>query len=1171
MKICFYVGYTPPFNGQNFKQQQVFGSETSVIYLAEEYAKYENDVIVFVHNIKNSMEMNHNGVNYVDASKISDYEEIDKMIISRYVHFFIMYKVVAKETILWVHDAVPNYAYNGLHLDNVGRDFVYNLCKFKVLDRIVFVSEFQRQNTLKNFNLCEVPTEVIQNGIPELNISISDYTKIQHRLLFNADPSRGLSFTLDCFEKIQEKIPEASLVVFRKQEFNDEIINKIGKLKNVICFGKVSPEKMAEEYCKTDIWFYPTNIPETFCICALEAQKYGALCACTNIGGMADTVENRGIKFNSLDINHVVKETLNLMNNENLKMDLRKKGIEYANTMSWSNIHARWKLKEIITKVQICNEQIINGDQLSKYVNKPITLNDFFSKIYVINLKFHVNKRRRIETLFKSKNIEFEFIDAVYGEDYTHAFNQIKEKSCFQYIGEYGLWLTWKKIFKKVLSEDSKDILIFEDDVYFDVNFESRINKYLGSLPSNWKICLLGATDYNIENNLKSLYNNWYANRYRVYGTFAIGFSNHIVQQIYNLIEANKYVPVDWFYEEIRVNVCYPNIVIPDVTTSSIRSDTRANNHVSNMRWNKNNYINFVFIIPSYNNEKWIERNIKSIINQSYHNWRVIYINDCSTDRTLEKYVKLLVNHEHKFTLINNTKEYGQAYNRYMGYHLCNDDEYCILLDGDDWLADEYVIEYLTQFIVKHDVDVTYRNYDVYKNGKISKGYEEEDYTNEICEMKKYRNDIFRARHLRVIKAKYLKRINICDFLDQHYDFIECCTDLVETFASLEQCNKRHKKTSKSLMIYNVDNSRQYKTSEFNTDKIIKDYRDYIEKKVRSIKPYTFKTKKNSIVVINVENSDFKVNINKYLHEYHNTYDVLLWKFSDIQIFYDDISDMYDRIIYLDNYLDTKTIDYSDCKLTYIIANYNNKHLINDTLVSLENQSCKQFKVIILDDKSTDGSFEYLKTVIKNYSFDIKLYCNDTNIGVAHTLGNLIAYTETEYFAIIESDDTIECDSTKILLQHIEKYPDIGCFYTNFMYCDKDLVKLSKGFCAPLPSGKTNLEINCIGPMRVFNKQAYYKTAGYIESNDFKKGAEDKDIHFKMEEVCQIHYIDEYLYNYRFNSTSLTKKPNGKETCEQLFELAKSKAQERRKINNILLSYKSLNTIINCSSNANVP
>jgi glycosyltransferase involved in cell wall biosynthesis len=48
---------------------------------------------------------------------------------------------------------------------------------------------------------------------------------------------------------------------------------------------------------------------------------------------------------------------------------------------------------------------------------------------------------------------------------------------------------------------------------------------------------------------------------------------------------------------------------------------------------NKNN-ISFCFIISSFNNSANIEKNLNSVIFQSYKNWRVIYTNDCSTDTT---------------------------------------------------------------------------------------------------------------------------------------------------------------------------------------------------------------------------------------------------------------------------------------------------------------------------------------------------------------------------------------------------------------------------------------------------------------------------------------------------------------------------------------------------------
>ena len=130
---------------------------------------------------------------------------------------------------------------------------------------------------------------------------------------------------------------------------------------------------------------------------------------------------------------------------------------------------------------------------------------------------------------------------------------------------------------------------------------------------------------------------------------------------------------------------------------------------------------NFVFIIPSYNNNKWYKRNLNSIINQRYTKWRIIYIDDNSTDNTyslVNKYIKTN-GIEEKITLIKNEKNYKQAYSRYIGYNQCNDNEICVLLDGDDWLYDENVLDILNENYVKYNLNISYGSYVKFSNGKV--------------------------------------------------------------------------------------------------------------------------------------------------------------------------------------------------------------------------------------------------------------------------------------------------------------------------------------------------------------------------------------------------------------------------------------------------------------------
>ena len=89
--------------------------------------------------------------------------------------------------------------------------------------------------------------------------------------------------------------------------------------------------------------------------------------------------------------------------------------------------------------------------------------------------------------------------------------------------------------------------------------------------------------------------------------------------------------------------------------------------------------------MPLYNEEKWVERAINSILNQTFKNFTLCIVNDCSTDNSLQKIQKYLNNP--KVLLINNKENMGAYYSRNVGLQLLEKENFDIYTvhDADDF------------------------------------------------------------------------------------------------------------------------------------------------------------------------------------------------------------------------------------------------------------------------------------------------------------------------------------------------------------------------------------------------------------------------------------------------------------------------------------------------------
>ena len=92
-------------------------------------------------------------------------------------------------------------------------------------------------------------------------------------------------------------------------------------------------------------------------------------------------------------------------------------------------------------------------------------------------------------------------------------------------------------------------------------------------------------------------------------------------------------------------------------------------------------------IVAAYNAEKTIEQAINSVLRQTYTNFELLVVNDCSTDRTAEL-VKSIAAKDSRVRLISNVKNNGVSYTRKHGLEEAKG-SWIAILDSDDAWAPE--------------------------------------------------------------------------------------------------------------------------------------------------------------------------------------------------------------------------------------------------------------------------------------------------------------------------------------------------------------------------------------------------------------------------------------------------------------------------------------------------
>jgi glycosyltransferase involved in cell wall biosynthesis len=212
--------------------------------------------------------------------------------------------------------------------------------------------------------------------------------------------------------------------------------------------------------------------------------------------------------------------------------------------------------------------------------------------------------------------------------------------------------------------------------------------------------------------------------------------------------------------------------------------------------------------------------------------------------------------------------------------------------------------------------------------------------------------------------------------------------------------------------------------------------------------------------------------------------------------------------------------------VTFIVAVYNCDHYLSESLKSLQSQTYNNFKIIIVDDNSTDRTYEILEEFIGTEK-RAQLIKHCKNMGRSASRNRALYNVDTEYVAILDADDIALPERLQKQIEFMQEHPE-----TDILGCGTEFIN-SKGESTDkwIPNESAQDLWQCLitsGPpfahsSVLFRTAALKKVGGYRPQFVY---AQDYDLYLRLGKISNCAALPDILVQYRVydKNTLLTRR-----------------------------------------------
>lgn len=230
--------------------------------------------------------------------------------------------------------------------------------------------------------------------------------------------------------------------------------------------------------------------------------------------------------------------------------------------------------------------------------------------------------------------------------------------------------------------------------------------------------------------------------------------------------------------------------------------------------------------------------------------------------------------------------------------------------------------------------------------------------------------------------------------------------------------------------------------------------------------------------------------------------------------------------------------------ISILMPTYNVERFVGEAVESILNQTWTNFEFIIVDDCSTDRTYDILKKYAAKDS-RIHLFRNEINSKICKTLNKALSHAKGQFIVRMDGDDISQPDRFEKLYDFLQDHPNVDLVGSNTITIDEDGKELGRK--AYLLHDRAiqmgNRYMTSIAHIWMARKKVYdtlkgYRDIPYAEDFDFLLRGELQGFHYAN--------VEDYLYSVRHRNGN-TVSTNGlvqRKTADYVKKLYRSESKD---------------------------